>query len=138
MVSVIIPTYRNPKCLDICLESILKTQKHNNEIIVVVDGYAEESAHIIEKYDGKVGFLPLQQNMGMQYALNTGIYNSTNEWFLVVNDDNVFPQDWDEILLQDIQDKLVITPNQIERKPSMFGFIVGDFGGVDDFRLDEY
>jgi len=46
MISVIIPTYRNPKCLDICLESALRTQEHQNEIIVIVDGYAEESAHL--------------------------------------------------------------------------------------------
>jgi len=138
MISVIIPTYRNPKCLDICLESIFKTQKHNNEIIVVLDGYAEEPSHIIEKYKDKVHFLPLQQNMGMSYALNIGIYNSSNDWFLIVNDDNVFPKNWDEILLEDKQEKLVITPNQIERKPSMFNFVVGDFGGVDNFRLDEY
>ena len=138
MISVIIPSYRNPKCLEICLESLLRTQKHQNEIIVVVDGYAEESLHVMEKYEDKVGFLPLEQNMGMQYALNIGVYNATNEWILIVNDDNVFPQDWDEILLQDKQERLVITPNQVERKPSMFGFVVDDFGGVDDFRLDEY
>lgn len=138
MISVIIPSYRNPKCLDICLESALKTQTDTNEIIVVIDGYPEESSHVVEKYKGKVHFLPLEQNMGMQYALNTGVYNASNEWILIVNDDNVFPQDWDEILLNDSKDKLVISPNQIERKPSMFNFVVGDFGGVDDFRLDEY
>ena len=65
MISVIIPTYRNPKCLDICLESALRTQDNINQIIVIVDGFAEESAHIIEKYDDKVHFLPLEQNMGM-------------------------------------------------------------------------
>ena len=58
MISVIIPTYRNPKCLDICLESALRTQDNINQIIVIVDGFAEESTHIIEKYDGKVHFLP--------------------------------------------------------------------------------
>jgi len=138
MISVIIPTYRNPKCLDICLESIFRTQKHSNEIIVVIDGYEEESLHIIEKYKNKVDFLSLEQNMGMQYALNIGVYKANNEWILIVNDDNVFPKDWDEILLHDKQDKLVITPNQIERKPSIFNFIIGNYGDVDDFRLDEY
>lgn len=138
MISVIIPTYRNPKCLDICLESILRTQNNTNEIIVVIDGYPEESTYVIEKYKDRVYFLPLEQNMGMQYALNIGVYNASNEWILIVNDDNVFPQDWDRILYSNSKDKLVISPNQIERKPSMFNFIVGDFGGVDDFRLDEY
>ena len=29
----------------------------------------------------------------MCYALNTGLWYVTNEWFLIVNDDNVFPKD---------------------------------------------
>jgi glycosyltransferase involved in cell wall biosynthesis len=138
MISVIIPSYRNPKCLDICLESVLKTQTYSNEIIVVLDGFANESKHIVEKYQDKVYFLPLEENQGMQYALNIGVYNASNEWILIVNDDNVFPQDWDKILYEDKQDKLIITPNQIERKPSIFNFIIGDFGGVDDFNLNQY
>jgi len=138
MISVIIPSYRNPKCLDICLESVLKTQSNANEIIVVLDGYVEESSHIIKKYENKIHFLPLSQNMGMQYALNIGVYNASNEWILIVNDDNVFPTKWDEILSQDKTDKVVISPNQIEKSPSIFDFITRDFGNVNNFKLDEY
>jgi glycosyltransferase involved in cell wall biosynthesis len=138
MISVIIPSYRNPKCLDICLESVLKTQSDINEIIVVLDGYVEESSHIIEKYKDKIHFLPLSQNMGMQYALNIGVYNASNEWVLIVNDDNVFPMGWNNILLQDKTDKLIISPNQIEKSPSIFDFITKDFGDINNFKLDEY
>jgi len=138
MISVIIPSYRNPKCLDICLESVLKTQSNDNEIIVVLDGYIEESSHIVKKYENKIHFLPLSQNMGMQYALNIGAYNASNEWILIVNDDNVFPTKWDEILSQDKTDKVVISPNQIEKSPSIFDFITRDFGDIDNFKLDEY
>ena len=74
----------------------------------------------------------------MQHAINMGVFNAPNEWILVVNDDNVFPKDWDEILGIYNADKTVISPDQIERKPSMFNFIVDDFGGVDDFRFDEF
>lgn len=123
MISVIIPSYRNPKCLDICLESVLKTQSNTNEIIVVLDGFAEESSYVVEKYKNKVYFLPLSQNMGMQYSLNIGVYNASSEWILVVNDDNVFPMNWDSILSQDKTDKLVISPNQIEKSPSIFNSI---------------
>lgn len=138
MISVIIPSYRNPKCLDICLTSLLKTQIHGNQIIVVLDGFADESDDIVDKYCEEVMFIPLESNMGMSYALNVGVYNSTNEWILIVNDDNVFPNDWDSILMDDASDKLVITPNQIERKPSIFNFIIDNFGGVDDFNLNKY
>ncbi len=138
MISVIIPSYRNPKCLDICLKSALQNQKDENEIIVVIDGFVEESQHIIDEYSNRVSFIPLEQNAGMQYALNVGVYNATNEWILIVNDDNVFPKDWDTILEDDFKDRLVITPNQIERKPSMFNFVTLDFGGVDNFDFDKY
>lgn len=138
MISVIIPSYRNPKCLDICLKSALENQKYENEIIVVIDGFVEESQHIIDEYSNRVSFIPLEQNSGMQHALNVGTYNVTNEWMLIVNDDNVFPKDWDTILEKDFQDKLVITPNQIERTPSIFNFVTLNFGGVDDFDFNKY
>jgi len=138
MISVIIPSYRNPKCLDICLKSALENQKYENEIIVVIDGFVEESQHIIDEYSNRVSFIPLEQNSGMQHALNVGTYNVTNEWMLIVNDDNVFPKDWDAILEKDFQDKLVITPNQIERTPSIFNFVTLNFGGVDDFDFNKY
>ena len=138
MISVIIPSYRNPKCLDICLKSALENQKYENEIIVVIDGFVEESQHIIDEYGSRVSFMPLEQNSGMQYALNVGTYNANNEWILIVNDDNVFPKDWDTILEKDFEDKLVITPNQIERTPSIFNFVTLNFGGVDDFDFKKY
>jgi glycosyltransferase involved in cell wall biosynthesis len=138
MISVIIPSYRNPKCLDICLKSALENQTYDNEIIVVIDGFVEETQHIIDEYSNRVSFIPLEQNSGMQYALNLGVYNSTNEWVLIVNDDNVFPKNWDTILEKDFDDKLIITPNQIERTPSIFNFVTLNFGGVDDFDFKRY
>ena len=41
MISVIIPTYKEPDVLDICLNSIFKGQDNDNEIIVVVDGFKD-------------------------------------------------------------------------------------------------
>jgi glycosyltransferase involved in cell wall biosynthesis len=138
MISVVIPSYRNPKCLDVCLNSALENQSNDNEIIVVLDGFAEESNHIVEKYRDRVSFIPLEVNSGMQYALNVGVYQSSNEWILIVNDDNVFPKDWDSILNQDKSERLVITPNQIERSPSIFGFVTKDFGTIDTFDFQSY
>ena len=41
MISIIIPTYRNPEHLDICLFSAINQQFYKNEIIVAVDGFIE-------------------------------------------------------------------------------------------------
>ena len=50
MISLIIPTYRNPKYLDICLRSAVGGRvNENNEIIVVVDGFVEESKEVLDK-----------------------------------------------------------------------------------------
>ena len=48
-ISLIIPTYRNPEFLDICLKSAIENQKNKNEIIVAVDGFIEESQNILDK-----------------------------------------------------------------------------------------
>ena len=138
MISVIIPSYRNPKCLDICIESALRGQENDNEIICVLDGFAEESEDIIKKYENDVNFLPLPENKGMQYALNMGVYNSKNEKILIVNDDNVFPINWDTILERDYKENLILTPNQIEKTQSMFNFETEDFGTPETFDLENF
>ena len=136
--SVIIPSYRNPKCLDICLESALRGQRFDNQIICVLDGFPEESKDIVKKYRNDVNFLPLPDNKGMQYALNVGVWNADNERILIVNDDNVFPISWDYYLNEDYRENLIITPNQIEKEPSMFGFVVDDFGTPETFDLENF
>ena len=138
MISVIIPSYRNPECLDICLQSALENQHNTNEIICVIDGFPVESKHVMEKYRDSVGFLPSDHNQGMQHSLNVGVWNAINENILIVNDDNVFPKDWDLILEADKKPNLIITPNQIERTPSMFNFETADFGDVKKFNLKKF
>lgn len=138
MISVIIPSYRNPKCLDICLHSALENQRGDNELIVIIDGFIEESQDVLKKYEGKIRLIDLETNYGMQHALNMGVYNATSELIFIINDDNVLPKDWDIILEQFHEEKNVVTPNQIERGPGIFNFIVKDYGGVDTFDFDRY
>ena len=113
MVSLIIPSYRNPECLDLCLESALEGQSIKNQIIVILDGFAEESKHIVEKYQDKINFLPLEQNQGMQMALNLGVCNADNETIVIINDDNVLCKDWDKVIEEELEYGHVLTINQI-------------------------
>ncbi len=145
MISVLIPSYKNPKYLDLCLKSILETQKNNNEIIVVIDGFVELSRHIINKYKDKVSFLEFDENMGFSYALNYGVYNLTSEYFVVVNEDNVFANEWDVVLEKYIKDwknssDYILSINQIEPTgPSIYDFIIKDFGKtVEEFKFEEF
>ena len=139
MFSVIIPTYKEPEYLDLCLKSCFEGQVNNNEIIVVVDGYYELNKPILDKYP-KVNVLDLGSNQGLSVATNWGVYNATKEWILVVNDDNVFPRNWDYKLNQFKQKGVVVSPNQIEPNPSIFPqFIIKDLGkSPEEFNLKTY
>ena len=57
MISVVIPSYRSPKYLDICLYSLFEGQRNENEVIVVIDGFVDESQWVIDKWKDRVVFL---------------------------------------------------------------------------------
>ena len=139
MISVIIPTYKAPQALDICLQSAIDNQKHNNQIIVVVDGFYDINREVLEKYNEKINILDLETNHGLIRATNLGVFNAQFERILVINDDNVFQRNWDEQLLKTYHPNRVISPNQIEPLPSMYPqFVINNLGGTEDFELEGF
>jgi len=140
MISVVIPTYKEPEVLDLCLRSAIEGQVNQNQIIVVVDGYYNLNKEVLEKYKDKIDILDLGENQGLCRATNLGVYNTSNELILIVNDDNVFPKNWDIELEKDYIPNSVISPNQIEPTPSMFRqFHIKDCGrDPKTFNLEGY
>jgi glycosyltransferase involved in cell wall biosynthesis len=129
MISVIIPTYKEPEALDVCLRSAIEGQADKNEIIVVVDGFYDINKEVLDKYKKDIQILDLEDNVGMIRAMNLGHYNASNNLVFHVQDDNVFPDQWDKNLKEAYVYGSVITPNQIEPTPSMFQqFHIKDLG----------
>lgn len=129
MISVIIPTYKSPQALDLCLRSAIQGQVNTNEIIVVVDGHLYLNMEVLTKWKNSITILDLEDNVGLCRATNLGVYNASNDKILIVNDDNVFPSGWDETLESVWHEGAVISPNQIEPTPSMFSqFHIKDLG----------
>jgi glycosyltransferase involved in cell wall biosynthesis len=120
MISVIIPTYKEPEVLDVCLRSAIDGQRYNNQIILVVDGFYEVNKEVLDKHKDHIQILNLEENIGLCRATNLGVYNAEFDKILIVNDDNVFPEAWDQVLLEQYQPGSVLAPNQIEPIPSMF------------------
>tara|TARA_R110000868_G_scaffold378447_2_gene643894 strand:+ start:430 stop:1239 length:810 start_codon:yes stop_codon:yes gene_type:complete len=128
MISVIIPTYKNPEYLDICLRSLINGQRNQNEIIVVVDGYVDKSAHILEKYKGVLK-IEFEENRGIQSGMNIGVWHASNEKIFIINDDNVLPDGWDVRLEELYDENTILTVNQIEPTgPGLYKFPVFDCG----------
>jgi len=143
-ISVIVPTFRSPDALDLCLRSLVEGQTEINEIIVVVDGHYDVNKDVIAKYNHTNGvyYLILDENQGLCRATNLGVYNAKNTKVLIINDDNVAPKNWDYLLnlnLPHLKDS-VIAPNQIEPIPSMFRqFIIEDLGrDPKTFNLEKF
>ena len=139
MISVIIPTYKEPEYLDLCLRSAFEGQVNENEIIVVVDGFLELNQSVLAKYP-KVKILNLETNQGLSVATNWGVYNAIYDYVLIVNDDNVFPKNWDIELEPHLCKGRVVSLNQIEPKPSMFRqFHIYDLGkNTEEFDLYKF
>ena len=120
MISVIIPTYKSPEMLDLCLQSVVEGQSNKNQIIVVVDGYYDINKEVLEKHSKSIDILNLEENVGLCRGTNLGVYNAKYDPILIVNDDNMFPLGWDTKLINKYQPGWVFAPNQIEPHPSMF------------------
>jgi glycosyltransferase involved in cell wall biosynthesis len=140
MISVVIPTYKNPDVLDVCLKSAVEGQTNQNEIVVVTDGSFDINREVISKYANDVSVLNLETNVGTCRATNLGVFNTSSEKILIVNDDNVFPKNWDVHLEKSFKENTVVSPNQIEPYPSMFRqFVIKDLGRTpNDFELNRF
>jgi GT2 family glycosyltransferase len=140
MISVIIPTYKSSEMLDLCLRSAIEGQQNKNQIIVVVDGFYELNKEVLEKWAEHIDVLNLEENVGLCRGTNLGVYNAKYNKVLIVNDDNVFPINWDVHLEESCVENSVLSPNQIEPNPSMFPqFHIKDLGkSVDIFDLKRF
>jgi glycosyltransferase involved in cell wall biosynthesis len=150
--SIIIPTYQAPEYLDLCLHSIFHSDctYYTFEVIVVVDGYESINREVLDKYKDFIRTEIFNTNFGLAVATNFGVYSAQGEYILVVNDDNVFPFNW-QLLISKMKEleqsplsytgrHIVLSPNQIEPEPSMFKqFVIKDFGrNVSQFKYQDY
>lgn len=140
-ISVIIPVYRSPEYLDLCLKSCIDGQTNQNEIIVVCDGYFDENKEVINKWKDHISVIEFETNQGLPRATNIGVYNASNEWVLIVNEDNVFcPNYMDKINQIQLNDNNIYSFNQVEPNPSIFPqFNIVNYGkNINEFNLEKW
>jgi len=88
--SFIVPIYNGEKYIDRCLNSILKQDYDNYEIIIVNDGSTDYSLEILNKYREKYKQIKLYttENSGISITRNYGITKATGEYFIFVDIDD--------------------------------------------------
>lgn len=91
LVSIIIPTYNEEKCIEDCLISLKKQSYPNQEIIVVDDGSTDKSIEIAKKLNVKI---LTQNHKGPGTARNLGASHATGEVLVFVDSDMTFEKDF--------------------------------------------
>ena len=91
LVSIIIPTYYRDEPLKWSIESALKQNYENIEVIVVDDSGEKYAREICSEYD--VEYIPHRCNKGGNPARNTGFTASQGKYIQFLDDDDVIFQD---------------------------------------------
>ncbi|MFQ5641250.1 MAG: glycosyltransferase [bacterium] len=96
--SIIIVTYHSAKTISTCLASVLNTLRRNDEIIVIDNHSADQTAEILRDFaaaSGRKMSLFLQtENLGFARACNIGIEKSNKEFVVLLNPDTEVFGDW--------------------------------------------
>ena len=91
LVTILIPTYKRPTMLVEALESALKQDYANLEIIVCDDASTDETEEVVSRYlsDPRLRYFRASQNGGMVRTWKWGLEKlASGEWFLILSDDD--------------------------------------------------
>jgi glycosyltransferase involved in cell wall biosynthesis len=94
-VSVIVPCYNMGKYIDETIESVLKSTFQDFEIVVVNDGSTDEftNKHLADYHRPKTKVIHTK-NQGLVGARNTAIENSTGEYILPLDSDDMISENY--------------------------------------------
>ena len=101
MFSIIIPTFNNLPYLKICISSIKKNSKFENEIITHInDGSDGTEKYLISE---KIKYTITNYNAGICEGVNLAANEATTSYILYAHDDFYFCPGWDEVLLNEVK-----------------------------------
>ena len=105
-VSVIIPTYNRATTLKRAIDSVIKQDYKNIEIIVVDDCSTDNTCKIIEDIkDERLRYIKLEKNGGACRARNVGIENATGEYIAFQDSDDVWKEEKLSVQLETLRRK---------------------------------
>jgi glycosyltransferase involved in cell wall biosynthesis len=114
--SILIPTWNNIDFLKCCVDSIRKNSVVQHQILVYVNEGNDGSAEWCEQQNIK--FIHSSTNVGVCKALNSLFEIATTDIICYVNDDMYLCPNWDESLIQEIEqighEKFYLSSTMIE------------------------
>lgn len=108
MISVIIPTYRDP-FLQRTIDSLLENASGNVEIIPVLDGYIPNKPI---KPHPQVKPIKLNKNQGMRATINAGIAKARGNFIMKCDSHCLFGPAYDKILSENCAENWLVIPRR--------------------------
>lgn len=106
-ITAVIPAYNAEKTVARAIESVLAQTRPADEIIVVDDGSADHTSHVVQSFGDKVTLIR-QENAGASVARNTGIEAARGDWIAFLDCDD----EW-------LPEKLRLQSEHLSRNPDL-------------------
>lgn len=127
LVSIVMPIYNYGKMFQKSLESVFKSTYKNIELVIVNDGSTDD--YVLNKLNSLKDHPNIkiinQNNAGPANARNTGIKNSTGEYILPLDSDDMISPDYIQTCLNIIKKDKTISPVYCDTNH------VGEINGVE-------
>lgn len=124
VLSIIIPVYNAVNYFVACLDSIVQQSTIDIEVVIVNDGSTDNSANIANNYAQKYDFIKVihQRNQGVSTARNRAIQESTGEYLVFLDSDDVLYKDFFQKVLDIVKsqpDIIEINADLIDEKGTL-------------------
>ena len=101
MFTIVIPTLNNLKYLKLCINSIKKNSRFENEIIPHVNIGDDGTCDYLKK--NLIDYTYTKFNSGICKGMNLAAKKASFDYILYAHDDFYFCPDWDDILKKEVQ-----------------------------------
>lgn len=92
MLSIVMSVYNGEKTVGRAIESILNQTYKDFEFIIINDCSRDQTLNILQEYqleDSRIKILHNEKNLGLAASLNKGINESSGDWIVRMDDDDI-------------------------------------------------
>lgn len=115
-ISAIVPVYNTEKLVGRCIDSVVAQTYPEWELILVDDGSTDGSLSVLKEYETKDSRIKViqQENAGPGLARNKGIQNTTGDYIVFIDSDDVIKPNYFEKLSHETADVVFIDIDQVD------------------------